>query len=494
MSDAGMRVRFAPSPTGPIHVGNAHTMLFNWLWCRHRRGTFVLRFEDTDPERSRPEWERVVVDEMRWLGLDWDEGPDVGGPHAPYRQTARQDLYRAHLDLLKARGAVYPCYCTPADLDGERREAERRKEPYRYSRRCLALTPREQAAREAGGTRPVWRLRVPEGETVTYHDLVRGPISFRTDLIGDPVLVRASGVPLYNFAVVVDDVTMRITDVVRGEGHISNTPVQLLIYRALGAEPPRLAHVSHLLTANRGKIAKRKGEMSVGEFRQRGVLPEALFNYLALLGWSPKDGADEVMSKEEVVASFDLADVGGSAAVFDDEKLLWLNGTYIRRASTEQVAERALPFLEERGLTTADGLRARWGWYVAFVALVQERVQLLTEVADYAEPFLAEEVAYEEGDARRFLTGEVAPFLARVADALDAADLTWESGAIESTIRLLVEAEGLPTRAALQAVRVAVSGRSVSPPLFEMIDLIGRERAAARLRRCAAGPAVQKSQ
>jgi nondiscriminating glutamyl-tRNA synthetase len=478
--ETAMRVRFAPSPTGPIHVGNAHTMLFNWLWCRHRGGTFVLRFEDTDPERSRPEWERVVVEEMRWLGLDWDEGPDVGGPYAPYRQTGRLDLYREHLELLKARGAVYPCYCTPAELESERRLAEQRKEPYRYSRRCLALSPADRAAKEAAGARPVWRLRVPDGETVEYEDLIRGPIAFQTDLIGDPVLVRASGAPLYNFAVVVDDVTMEITDVVRGEGHISNTPVQLLIYRALGAEPPRLAHVSHLLTPSRGKIAKRKGELSVGEFRERGVLPEALFNYLALLGWSPPAGSGELMSREEIVAPFDIRDVGRSAAVFDDEKLAWLNGAYLRRKTTEEFAELAAPFVVARGLATADGLRERWGWFVRFAALVQERVQLLGEVAEYAEPFFADELRRDQADVARFLTPAVDPFLDRVAAALGA--VGWTHDEIETTIRDLIAELGLPTRAALQALRVAVSGRSVSPPLFEMIELVGRERSIDRVR------------
>ncbi|HEY3081620.1 MAG TPA: glutamate--tRNA ligase family protein [Chloroflexota bacterium] len=273
MPGTNMRVRFAPSPTGPIHVGNAHTMLFNWLWCRHNGGVFVLRFEDTDPERSRPEWERVVVDEMRWLGLDWDEGPDLGGPHAPYRQTARLGLYNEHLERLKASGAVYPCSCSPAELDAERREAEQRKAPYRYSRRCLALTRAERAVRESTGARPVWRLRVPDGQTVEYEDLIRGPIAFQTGLIGDPVLVRASGAPLYNFAVVVDDVTMRITDVIRGEGHISNTPVQLLIYRALGAQPPRLGHVSHLLTPGRGRRSQPTSVLLPRRRRRRRVRP-----------------------------------------------------------------------------------------------------------------------------------------------------------------------------------------------------------------------------
>lgn len=323
-------------------------------------------------------------------------------------------------------------------------------------------------------------MRVPDGQTVEYEDLIRGPIAFQTDLIGDPLLVRASGAPLYNFAVVVDDVTMRITDVIRGEGHISNTPVQLLIYRALGAPPPRLGHVSHLLTPGRGKIAKRKGEMSVGEFRERGVLPEALFNYLALLGWSPKEGAGELLTKEELVASFDIRDVGRSGAVFDEDKLAWLNGAYLRRKSAEELAELAAPFVVARGLTAQDALRERWDWFLRFAALVQERVQLLDEVADYAEPFLAAGLRYDDADVQRFLLPAVEPFLDRAAEALGA--VIWEPAAIEAAIRSLVAELRLPTRAALQALRVAVSGRGVSPPLFEMIHLLGRERSVERVR------------
>lgn len=269
MAKQEMRLRFAPSPTGPIHVGNAHTMLFNWLWCRSQGATFVLRFEDTDRERSKQEWEEVIISEMQWLGLDWDEGPDIGGPSAPYYQAARMHLYQEYFEMLKQRGAVYPCYCTSEELAEERKESDRQKIAYKYSRRCLALTPEERIVKEAEVRQPIWRLLVPSNEVVAYDDLIRGRIEFDTSTIGDPVIMRANGIPLYNFVVVVDDITMRITDVVRGEGHISNTVVQVLIYRQLGVPLPRFAHCSHLLNAGRGKISKRKGGMSVRSFRER---------------------------------------------------------------------------------------------------------------------------------------------------------------------------------------------------------------------------------
>ncbi|MFO7171724.1 MAG: glutamate--tRNA ligase [Bacillota bacterium] len=476
-----MRLRFAPSPTGPIHVGNAHTMLFNWLWARSQGGTFVLRFEDTDQERSRPEWEEVIINEMKWLGLDWDEGPDIGGPYAPYRQMGRLHLYQEYLEKLKAVGAVYPCYCTPEELAAERAEADRKKVAYKYSRRCLRLTEEEKARLEAEGRRPAWRLKVPDGEVITYHDMIRGEISFPTDSISDPILVRSNGIPTYNFTVVVDDITMKITDVVRGEGHISNTPVQILIYRALGVEPPRFAHVSHLLNAERGKISKRKGEMSVTSLREKGILGEALFNYLALLGWTPKGEGREILSKEEIIREFNIYDVNKAAAVFDEEKLEWMNGVYLRRKSREEFAELALPFVVQAGLITEEEARARWNWFVELMAQVQERVRVLSEVPGLVDFFLKDDVEYDEKAVAKFLTEEIRPFFRRLADRLE--EVEWTVPAIEECTRGLMAEMELQPKQAMQPIRVAVTGRTASPPLFDTLYLLGRERAVARLRR-----------
>lgn len=476
-----MRLRFAPSPTGPIHVGNAHTMLFNWLLARSKGATFVLRFEDTDRERSRPEWEQVIISEMKWLGLDWDEGPDIGGPYAPYRQMGRLDLYKEYFEKLRSAGAVYPCYCTPEELAAERTEADRRKVPYKYSRRCLHLTEADRRRLEAEGRRPAWRLRVPDGEVVGYQDLIRGYIEFPTDSIGDPILVRSNGIPVYNFTVVVDDITMRITDVVRGEGHISNTPVQVLIYRALGAEPPRFAHVSHLLNAERGKISKRKGEMSVTEFRERGILAPALFNYLALLGWTPEGEGREILSREEIIREFDIGRVSKAAAVFDETKLEWMNGVYIRRLTPAELAEHALPFVTAAGLATEADLRGRWDWFVHLMSQLQERVTTLAEIPGYIDFFFQAEPAYDEKAVRKFLSPPPVAFFRQVLERLGTVE--WSVPAIEAAVRELQSAAGLEVRAALQPIRVAVTGRTVSPPLFDTLYLLGREVALARIRR-----------
>ncbi|GHO59172.1 glutamate--tRNA ligase [Ktedonobacter robiniae] len=439
----------------------------------------MLRFEDTDQERSKREWEEVIISEMQWLGLDWDEGPDIGGPFAPYYQTARMSLYQEHFEMLKEQEAVYPCYCTPEELAEERKEADRQKVAYKYSRRCLALTQEEQAKKETEGRRPVWRLFIPDNQLVAYDDLLRGRIEFHTNTISDPVIMRASGVPLYNFAVVVDDLTMHITDVVRGEGHISNTPIQVLIYRALEAEPPRFAHCSHLLNAGRGKISKRKGEMSVRSFRERGILSETLFNYLALLGWTPKEEGKEFLTKEEIIRDFHITDVSRSAAIFDEEKLQWMNGIYLRGKTREVFAELSLPFVVEAGLASEKFLRDNWAWFVNIAALVQERVRLLDEVPPYIDFFFTDEIENDEKAVNKFLSSETKPFIHNVTEALKKVE--WDTSPIEKAIRATIDDMALKPKDALLALRVAISGRTVSPPLFESIFLIKRQQVIARL-------------
>lgn len=486
-----IRLRFAPSPTGPIHVGNAHTMLFNWLWCRNQGGSFILRFEDTDLERSKPEWETVVINEMQWLGLDWDEGPDIGGPFAPYRQTARMSYYQHYFELLKQKDAVYPCYCTPEELAAERKEADAHKIAYKYSRKCLHLTPKERAAQEARGRNPAWRLLVPENEIVAYKDMLRGQIEFASSTISDPIIVRPNGVPLYNFAVVIDDITMQITDVVRGEGHISNTPVQVLIYRSLGVEPPRFAHVSHLLNEGRGKISKRKGEMSIRSFRERGILREAFFNYLALLGWTPPSAISdtkqpqraegEFLQREEIIREFSIYDVNRAAAIFDEEKLKSMNGVYIRSKTREEFAELAVPFVVDAGLVSADALRQNWEWFVELAALVQERVRLLEEIPPYLALFFQDQIEYDEKAVNKYLTPGHVPLLKCVQEQLQTSE--WSVAVIEQVVRTSIEMLALGNRQAMLALRVAVTGRDISPPLFESIYLLGREKMQQRLTR-----------
>jgi nondiscriminating glutamyl-tRNA synthetase len=349
MSDrATVRVRFAPSPTGHLHVGNARTALFNWLLAHGKEGTFVLRIEDTDAERSTRESELGILEDLRWLGLDWDEGPDVGGLHGPYRQSERLHLYASYGNELLAAGHAYHCFCSPQKLDADRKDLIDAGLPPRYIGTCRGIPPEEARARVEAGERPVIRFKVPQNEDVTFDDLVRGPVTFNTDVIGDPVLVRSDGRPAYNFAAVVDDALMEITHVIRGEDHISNTPRQLLLYRALGFAPPHFAHLALVLGADHTPLSKRHGATSVSEFRARGYLPEALVNYLALLGWSP-GGGEELLPIAELARRFAIDDVGHSAGIFDEEKLAWMNRHYMKGASASRLAAESLRYFIARG-------------------------------------------------------------------------------------------------------------------------------------------------
>jgi glutamyl-tRNA synthetase/nondiscriminating glutamyl-tRNA synthetase len=350
-----MRLRFAPSPTGQIHVGNARTALFNWLMARGAGATFVLRIEDTDFARSTKEAEGSAIDDLRWLGLNWDEGADAGGAHGPYRQSERLHIYRAHAVELMSTGQAYHCFCSEEQLEMDRYQALRNMQPPKYVGRCRNI-PREEARRRVEGGEPATvRFRVPDGDReVGWEDLVRGRVAFTTDVIGDFVMLRSDGVPAYNFAVVVDDALMEISHVIRGEDHISNTPRQLLLYEAFGWKPPRFGHVSMVLGPDHAKLSKRHGATSVGEFRERGYLPEALANYLALIGWSPGEN-QELLPLGELATRFRIEDVGKSAGVFDPEKLAWVNRHYLKIAAPERLVELALPFLRQQGWIGREG-------------------------------------------------------------------------------------------------------------------------------------------
>ncbi len=344
-----MRVRFAPSPTGHLHVGNVRTALFNWLLARGRGGAFILRIEDTDVERSTIESEAAIVDDLRWLGLDWDEGPDVGGARGPYRQSERLHLYQSYAKELLEGGHAYHCFCTREQLEARRAQAVSGAGPGGYDGTCRNLDPADVHARIASGEKPAIRFRVPANREVGFTDLVRGEVRFHTDVVGDPVIMRAEGVPAYNFAVVVDDALMGVTHVVRGDDHISNTPRQLLLYEALGFTAPAFAHLSLVMGPDHTPLSKRHGATSVAEFRAKGYLPEALVNYLALIGWSP-GGDEELLPVQELVRRFSLEAVGLSAGVFDEEKLAWVNRHYLKQADVARLAELSLPFLRDAGV------------------------------------------------------------------------------------------------------------------------------------------------
>jgi len=373
-----VRVRFAPSPTGSLHVGNVRTAVFNWLLARGHGGTFILRIEDTDLERSTRESEASMLHDLRWLGLDWDEGPDIGGSHGPYRDSERLHLYQSYATELLNAGAAYYCFCSTAQLEADRAAAVAAGLPAIYPGTCRRLPPEQAQARIAAGERPAIRFRVPEGRDVTFVDVVRGEVRFPGDVIGDPVIVRGDGHPAYNFAVVVDDALMEITHVVRGEDHISNTPRQILLYEALGFTPPQFAHLALVMGPDHSPLSKRHGSTSVAEFRSKGYLPEALVNYLALIGWSPGND-DELLPIDELARRFSLDRVGHSAGVFDEEKLAWVNRHYLKMADAERIAALSVPFFKSAGVPMQPDARGL-EFLTAAMAMATSSVDRLNQI------------------------------------------------------------------------------------------------------------------
>jgi nondiscriminating glutamyl-tRNA synthetase len=373
-----MRVRFAPSPTGYLHVGNARTALFNWLLARGSGGAFILRIEDTDVERSTRESETGILRDLRWLGLDWDEGPDIGGSHGPYRQSERLHLYGSYAKELLSAGAAYYCFCSQADLEADREAAVAAGRPAHYPGTCRRLAADRVQARLAAGERPAIRFRVPEDHDVVFEDVVRGEVRFQIDVIGDPVIVRGDGHPAYNFAVVVDDALMEVTHVIRGEDHISNTPRQVLLYEALGFSPPIFAHLALVLGPDHSPLSKRHGATSVAEFRSKGYLPEALVNYLALVGWSP-GGNDELLPIDELARRFSLEAVGQSAGVFDEEKLAWVNRHYLKIADPVRIAELSVPYFNAAGFPMTPDARGL-AFLASAMAMATSSVNRLSEI------------------------------------------------------------------------------------------------------------------
>jgi glutamyl-tRNA synthetase len=467
---ADVRVRFAPAPTGYLHVGGARTALDNWLFARHHGGSFVLRVEDTDRARSTEESVEAIQEVLRWLGIDWDEGPSVGGPFAPYRQTERLDLYRGAVEELAAVDAAYRCYCTPEELEERRRQARARGEPPGYDGRCRNVSQDQRAAFEAEGRPFAWRFHTGD-QDVVVRDIVRGEARFPASDISDFVILRSDGTPTYLLAAAVDDSKMRISHVLRGEDLFSSTPRQILLLQALEVDPlPEYAHLPLLLGPDRQPLSKRHGSVSVEWFRDHGYLREALVNYLALLGWSLDDHTT-FFTRDDLVKHFDLSRVSHNPAAFDPEKLEWMNGHYIREADPEEFAALLGETLNRRGIR-ADPETVRRA-----APLVQERSRSLEEAADLLR-FAFDEVEPDDKAARvldgqeGYLT-EVAARLARVED--------WNASAIREALDALKGERGLSSRKAFQPIRAAVTGSTVSPPLFESMELLGKERTLARL-------------
>jgi glutamyl-tRNA synthetase len=469
-----MRLRFAPSPTGQLHVGNARTALFNWLLARRHGGTFVLRIEDTDRQRSTIASEQAMIADLQWLGLTWDEGPDAGGELGPYRQSERAALYdAAAMRLLRERRA-YHCFCGVEQLEAERRAALESGRPPVYSGRCRAIAPDEAARRVAAGESAAIRFAVPDGgRDVSFSDLVRGDVVVNTSIIGDPIIVRSDGTAAYNFAVVVDDTAMQVTLVVRGEDHISNTPRQILLYEALGATPPSFAHLSLVLGEDHAPLSKRHGATSVAEFRERGYLPEALVNYLALLGWSPGDG-DEIVPLATMVERFDLADVSRSPAVFDFGKLAWMNRQYMKQAEPARVAREACRYFVRDGYVAVPG-SAALGYIESLLPMVVGAVDRIEEIPSRVA-FLFD---WKASDASRLVAAEESGVrtIEAFAGAVAEAGPMFDRDLFRSAVARARERAGVKGRALLHPVRVALTGLDSGPELDVAVPAI--ERGAA---------------
>jgi len=473
------RVRFAPSPTGYLHVGGARTALFNWLYARRTGGIFVLRIEDTDAERSSDAMVEGILDGLRWLGLDWDEGPKIGGEHGPYFQSQRFDRHREVAAQLVAEGLAYYCYCTPEELNAKRAAAEQTTGGWKYDRTCCVLTPGDIASREAARMPRAIRFRVPEG-TTRFDDLVHGPVEFDHANIEDFVIVRSDGLPTYQLSVVSDDVEMKITHVVRGDDHISNTPKQILLYCAMGAALPRFAHVPLILGPDKKRLSKRHGATSVMEYPRAGYLPEAMTNFLALLGWSP--GSDrELFTRDELVEAFTLEGISGGNAVFNPEKLDWFNQQHLMRLAPDELALRVKPWFEAAGQWRDEYLGDRRTWFFAVLELFRPRAKRLDEFAAQSRFFFVDAVDYDAAAVEKHLrASDMDEHLVALDAALGLLE-SFDAVALEATLRSVADARGVKAASLIHAVRVAVTGKTVSPGLFEVLSLLGRARVHARL-------------
>ena len=464
------RVRFAPSPTGFLHVGGARTALFNWLFARHAEGAFLLRIEDTDRDRSTDESIRQILEAMTWLGLGWDpEGPEDDGTHRGYfRQTSRLEVYRAHAERLLAEGRAYRCYCPPEALEARRQAARARGETFRYDGRC-------RAAPEQPGAPAALRLRIPGDGATVVADLTHGEVVFDHATLDDWILVRSDGTPTYNFTVVVDDVTMKITHVIRGNDHLSNTPKQILCYEALGYPRPVFAHIPMILGADRSRLSKRHGATSLLAFRDEGFLPEAMVNYLARLGWA--HGDQEVFTREELERLFDIRQVGAAPAVFDRSKLEWLNAHWLRTLPPEKTAEELRPFVERQGVPNPPV-----ELLVSAVTNLSTRANTLAEIAEQAEFYFVAPAVYDPQVAGKLLRPGTGPWLDLLVRRLEKAE-PWDGPTLEGTCRQLVGELGIKLVDLAQPIRFALTNRTASPPVFEMMADLGREDTLARLRK-----------
>jgi len=475
-----VRVRFAPSPTGYLHIGGARTALFNYFFARKHNGKFILRIEDTDRERLKEDSVSQIISSMKWLGIDWDEGPEVGGEYGPYFQSERFNIYQKEAKRLIDEGKAYYCFCSEEDIQKEREQQKDLRVPYRYSGKCSSLSREEIEKKLKEGKPHVVRIRIPrEGKTIV-EDMIRGTVTFDNSQLDDYIILKSNNMPTYNFACVVDDHFMKISHIIRAEEHLSNTPKQVLIYKALGYEIPNFAHIPMILAPDRSKLSKRHGATSVNEFKEQGYLKEALVNYLTLLGWSP-DGDEEIFNVKDTIREFSLNKVSKTAAVYDVNKLTWINGIYLRTLDLDYITKETIPFLIERGLINRYEIEEKYDYIKRVVDAVREKVKLLSEIADASVYFFKDIDEYDpKGVKKRFMKDNVVELLTKGMEVLEnTSDFSVES--VEKAYRNLIEELGINGGDIIHPTRLALTGRTVGPGLFDIISILGKEECLKRM-------------
>ncbi|ADQ45293.1 glutamyl-tRNA synthetase [Caldicellulosiruptor kronotskyensis 2002] len=475
-----VRTRFAPSPTGHLHIGGARTALFNYLFAKRYGGKFILRIEDTDLERSSIESEKVIIESLRWLGIEWDEGVEVGGPYGPYRSTERVDIYKKYVDVLFEKGYAYYCYCTEEELEAQRQELLSKGQMPRYTGKCRNLTEDQKRRFEQEGRKPTVRFKVPEGVKIVVHDLVRGNVEFLSDDIGDFVIVKSDGIPTYNFAVVIDDHLMKISHVIRGEEHLSNTPRQILIYNALGFELPQFAHVSLILGKDRTKMSKRHGSTWVEQYKDQGYLKEGLINFLALLGWSPPEDK-EIFDMEYLIENFSLERVSKNPAIFDIDKLNYINSQHIKLKSLDELTQMCIPYFVEAGYIKEDEAQSKFEWLKKIVKSVYEGLDYLSQIKDRVDVFFNNEIKIEEDEAKEVLKWDHVKDLINVFEnkIRQMNELTPE--AIKLLFKEIQKETGYKGKNLFMPIRVVLTGKTHGPELVEIIEIVGKENILKRL-------------
>ncbi|MGK0552745.1 glutamate--tRNA ligase [Enterococcus faecalis] len=478
-----VRVRYAPSPTGHLHIGNARTALFNYLFARHNDGDFIIRIEDTDQKRNIEDGEKSQLENLAWLGIDWDESPAQPGEYGPYRQSERKAVYQPLIDQLLSSNRAYKCYCTAEELEADREAQRARGEMPHYSGKCAHLTPSEQAEKEAAGLEPVIRFRVPRNTEYQFEDIVKGSITFESDNIGgDFVIQKRDGMPTYNFAVAVDDHLMKITHVLRGDDHIANTPKQLMVYEAFGWTPPTFGHMTLIINSETGKKLSKRDEtilQFIEQYRELGYLPEAMFNFIALLGWSPV-GEDEIFTQGELVKLFDEARLSKSPAAFDTKKLEWVNNQYMKQMDLSVLTKMCLPYLVAAGRVEANPTAEKMKWLQELVRLYQPQMSYAAEIVELSSLFFNEQPELDD-TAKEFLTGETVPTVLTAFKAQLEALETLDVPSIKAAIKAVQKETGVKGKNLFMPIRIAVSGQMHGPELAETIELLGKEKALAHL-------------